>query len=80
MPSSPRWRGQRWRESSSRCPNVATLLPCRSMSASPPPAERVAELRRLLNEANHRYYVLDDPTLSDAEYDALFRELETLEL
>jgi DNA ligase (NAD+) len=42
-------------------------------------AERAEELRRQLREANHRYYVLDTPTLSDAEYDRLFRELTQLE-
>ena len=42
-------------------------------------AARVAWLRRKLDEANHRYYVLDDPALPDAEYDALLRELEALE-
>ena len=44
------------------------------------PAARADELRRLLREASHRYYVLDAPTLSDAEYDRLFRELEQLEV
>src|SRR2546421_4528898 len=42
-------------------------------------AERAEELRRQLREANHRYYVLDAPTISDAEYDRLFRELTELE-
>ena len=32
-----------------------------------------------LNEANHRYYALDDPSIPDAEYDRLFRELQALE-
>ncbi len=40
---------------------------------------RVAELRRLIAEHNHRYHVLDDPGISDAEYDRLFRELLELE-
>ena len=43
------------------------------------PAERAAQLREELREASHRYYVLDAPTLSDAEYDRRFRELQTLE-
>ncbi|TMA27227.1 MAG: NAD-dependent DNA ligase LigA [Deltaproteobacteria bacterium] len=43
------------------------------------PARRAEELRAQLREASHRYYVLDAPTLSDAEYDRLFRELEELE-
>ncbi len=38
-----------------------------------------AALRALLNQHNHRYYVLDDPAISDADYDTLFRELLTLE-
>ncbi len=43
------------------------------------PAARAAELRRILERANHAYYVLDAPEMSDAEYDALFRELQALE-
>ena len=43
------------------------------------PGRRADELRALLREASHRYYVLDEPTLSDAEYDRLFRELTQLE-
>jgi DNA ligase (NAD+) len=42
-------------------------------------AARAADLRRLLERANHAYYVLDRPDLSDAEYDRLFRELQELE-
>ncbi len=40
---------------------------------------RAAELRRLIEEANYRYYVLDAPSLPDAEYDRLYRELEAIE-
>jgi len=40
---------------------------------------RAAELRLVLNRASHQYYVLDSPTISDAEYDKLFRELQDLE-
>jgi DNA ligase (NAD+) len=36
-------------------------------------------LRRLIDEANRQYYVLDNPEITDAEYDALFRELVELE-
>ena len=42
-------------------------------------AARAAELRRILERANHAYYVLDKPEMSDAEYDRLFRELQHLE-
>jgi DNA ligase (NAD+) len=42
-------------------------------------AERAAELRRRIEDANYRYHVLDDPDLADAEYDRLMRELEALE-
>ena len=41
--------------------------------------ERVEEITGLLTEANYRYYVLDDPTMPDFEYDHLLRELEDLE-
>ncbi|MBN2081698.1 NAD-dependent DNA ligase LigA [bacterium] len=43
-------------------------------------ALRAQELREQLNELAHHYYVLDSPKVSDAEYDALYRELEALEL
>ena len=42
-------------------------------------ARRAALLRKQIDEANYRYYVLDNPTLSDAEYDRLLRELQNLE-
>jgi DNA ligase (NAD+) len=41
--------------------------------------ERVAELRTLVERHSFRYHVLDDPEVSDAEYDRLFDELKTLE-
>ncbi len=41
--------------------------------------EEVAQLHRELLEASHRYYVLDDPTLTDADYDMRLRRLEALE-
>jgi len=42
-------------------------------------AARAADLRARIERANHEYYVLDSPTLSDAEYDRFFRELRELE-
>ncbi len=41
--------------------------------------ERIAALTEILNEANYNYYVLDNPTMPDFEYDYLLRELENLE-
>jgi len=40
---------------------------------------RAAELRERIEQANYRYHVLDEPEITDAEYDALMRELEALE-
>jgi DNA ligase (NAD+) len=41
--------------------------------------KRAVELRRELADHNHRYYVLDDPLIDDAEYDALLDELRAIE-
>lgn len=43
------------------------------------PKTDIQRLRKLIDEHNWRYYVLDDPNISDAEYDGLFRELLQLE-
>ncbi len=40
---------------------------------------RIDELRKEIDDHNYRYYVLDDPAISDARYDEMFRELEELE-
>jgi DNA ligase (NAD+) len=40
---------------------------------------RVESLRERIRDADHRYYVLDDPTLTDSQYDELYRELVALE-
>lgn len=40
---------------------------------------QIQDLRDQLNDHNYRYYVLDDPLISDSEYDQLFRELQKLE-
>jgi len=41
--------------------------------------QRISKLRELINHHNYRYYVLDSPEISDAEYDELMRELTRLE-
>lgn len=43
------------------------------------PKDKIDQLRALLNEQNYRYYVLNDPLISDFEYDKLMRELQDLE-
>src|SRR5690606_2723504 len=49
------------------------------MSSAQTAAERIAELRSEIDAHNYRYYVLDEPSVPDAEYDRLFRELQALE-
>jgi DNA ligase (NAD+) len=49
------------------------------MTAKSQEVKRAAALRGQIDDANYRYYVLDNPTLSDAEYDRLLRELQDLE-
>lgn len=41
--------------------------------------KKIAELRAQIDEHNYRYYVLDDPIISDAQFDSLFQELQQLE-
>jgi DNA ligase (NAD+) len=50
-----------------------------SGAATPDPAARAAELRAQLTEHGHRYYVLDDPSVTDDVYDALLDELRAIE-
>src|SRR6185503_1097314 len=50
-----------------------------SEEMAPDVAKRAATLRAQLEKASHEYHVLDRPSLSDAEYDKLFRELQALE-
>ena len=40
------------------------------------PKDRARELRDLLNDYSYQYYVLDEPSVSDAVYDSLFAELK----
>ncbi|KRA20594.1 NAD-dependent DNA ligase LigA [Lysobacter sp. Root604] len=49
------------------------------MTDSAKAAQRAAVLRQQLEDANYRYHVLDDPSIPDAEYDRLLRELDQLE-
>lgn len=50
------------------------------MSKAPPEIrQQVETLRLAIEDHNYRYYVLDDPRVPDAEYDRLFRELQSLE-
>ncbi len=49
------------------------------MSGAAKPRQRAAELRREINRHNYLYYVLDNPAISDAQYDKLLRELQEIE-
>ena len=40
---------------------------------------RIENLRQTLNQHSYQYYVLDNPSIPDTDYDALYRELQTLE-
>ncbi len=44
-----------------------------------PVVEKIESLRKVLHEHNHRYYILDQPTISDFEFDQLLEELQQLE-
>jgi DNA ligase (NAD+) len=57
--------------------NASTRMNASETSADP--AQRAAQLRTLIEEANYRYHVLDDAAIPDVEYDRLMRELEALE-
>lgn len=57
----------------------ASKMIATAMQASPETQARAEALRRELAEHGHRYHVLDDPTIPDAEYDRLLRELEAIE-
>ncbi|RDS83927.1 NAD-dependent DNA ligase LigA [Dyella monticola] len=48
-------------------------------SASPLPTARAHDLRKRIEHANYHYFVLDDPQITDAEYDQLMRELQAME-
>jgi DNA ligase (NAD+) len=50
-----------------------------SVFSSNPPYQRLEELRAAINYHNYRYHVLDDPEISDYEYDQLVKELNQIE-
>ena len=54
-------------------------LDLEAIDAEPAAAEAAEQLRAALRHHNYRYYVLDAPVVSDAEYDRLFRQLQALE-
>jgi DNA ligase (NAD+) len=49
------------------------------MAVSQTIRDQAATLRAAIEDANHRYYVQDNPSISDSEYDGLFRQLQVLE-
>src|SRR6266568_8008274 len=53
-------------------------MPRRNLTG-PPIADRIEDLRNQIREHEYRYYVLDQPTISDYEFDQLMRELQELE-
>src|SRR6266567_6588070 len=53
-------------------------MPRRNLTG-PPIADRIEDLRNQIREHEHNYYVLDQPTISDYEFDQLMRELQKLE-
>ena len=53
--------------------------PSSGASSSSVPEDNIQELRDQINHHNYLYYVLDEPSLPDAEYDRLMRELQALE-
>src|SRR5580693_2754862 len=56
---------------------IAIILPMSVLNENP--AAQIAALRELLRHHEYQYYVLDAPTISDAEYDTLMNELKALE-
>jgi len=62
-------------------PRLAIILPmsAETVGTNPEAAARVAALHDLLRHHEYQYYVLDAPTISDAEYDTLMNELKALE-
>ncbi|SDO25540.1 DNA ligase (NAD+) [Nakamurella panacisegetis] len=59
--------------------SAQVALPAPSLDVPTEAAQRHAELSQEVTDAQFRYYVLDAPTMSDAQFDELFRELQALE-
>lgn len=76
---SPMWSATFWL---CRCDRQDTQIKAINMNRAIDPKiiERISRLRRELNRHNHRYFVLDDPVISDAEYDRMMQELISLEV
>jgi DNA ligase (NAD+) len=60
-------------------PPVSRLSSTAEFDRESAPEARAAALRRQIETANHAYYVLDSPSMADAEYDRLMQELRALE-
>lgn len=60
-------------------PSLFDEAPEDSAQASQEIKDQISVLKTQLNQANHAYYVMDDPSLPDVEYDRLFHELKDLE-
>jgi DNA ligase (NAD+) len=60
-------------------PSHAIIIPGDDMADATRASQRIEDLRRTINYHNNRYYVLDSPEISDAEYDRLMQELRQLE-
>ena len=65
--------------SSQRTAEQGSLSSSQPLKSSRSSEARAEELRRLLNQAAHAYYVLDAPDMEDPVYDQLYRELQELE-
>jgi DNA ligase (NAD+) len=71
--------GEFVRASKPSLPSSQPIPPVPTMNDFLSPADRIAALRARVSELAHAYYVLDNPLVSDGEYDVLFRELEQIE-
>jgi DNA ligase (NAD+) len=72
FPEFPGFSGDLMQDSSPRGHDTSEAQP-------QPDLAHIERLRRALHEHAHRYYVLDEPTIPDAEYDRMFQELQAIE-